>query len=207
MEKEIINLIFDCDGTLIDSYGAITDTVYKLFRMHNICFCRDHIRECCLRSTVSDTIIKLSEEKGLDSAQLLEEYAGLDEDRTMITLCAHAEDVLFNSAFRCFVYTHRGPSCRDIFESLGILDCFVEIVDKSYHFKRKPDGEGVEYIVDKYGLDRERTFYVGDRNLDIECGVNAGVRTIFLKSSGLDIDCSKADYVVSDLSEINSIFS
>lgn len=207
MENGRINLIFDCDGTLIDSYGAISDTVHRLFLAHGTDCSKDYIREYSLRSTVSDCVRHLSEKYGLDFETMHDEYGRTEENRNMITLIPHAADVAENDEFRCFVYTHRGPDCRQIFQRLGILDCFVEIVDKSCGFKRKPDPEGVTYLVEKYGMDKKRTYYVGDRALDIECGINAGVGTIFLNSSGLDIDCSKADFVIDDLREIIDRFA
>ena len=75
-------------------------------------------------------------------------------------------------------------------------------MDFSFGFKAKPDSQGVDYLVQKYGLDKAKTYYVGDRIIDIQCGLNAGVGTIFYNSSGLDIDSSEADFVVSDLAEI-----
>jgi D-glycero-D-manno-heptose 1,7-bisphosphate phosphatase len=35
-----------------------------------------------------------------------------------------------------------------------------------------------------YGIDLARSFFVGDKALDAECGRNAGVRTILLNSAG-----------------------
>lgn len=197
-----INLIFDCDGTLIDSYGAIVDRICRAFAMHGVDCDPEYVREWSLRTTADECIVKLSGENGLNSEEMLEQVRELSENFDMITLIPHVKDVLGNSSFRCFVYTHRGISCREIFDKLKITDCFEEIVDKTYHFKRKPDSEGVDYLVNKYSMDKSRTFYVGDRTIDIECGINAGIKTIFFNSGHIDVDTSSADYVIEDLIEI-----
>lgn len=204
--KDLINLIFDCDGTLIDSYGAIVDRICRLFSAHSISCMPESVREYALRTSVKDCIALLCEQNGLDFASLYSEYDSLKEDRTRITLYPHVEEVLADDAFRCFVFTHRGPSCREIFTELHIISSFVEIVDSSFGFRRKPDSEGLDYLVKKYAMDRSRTYYVGDRSIDLDCGKNAGIGTIFFNSSGIDINISKADHTVSDLLEILSLF-
>lgn len=201
-----INLIFDCDGTLIDSYGAISDRIYRQFKKHNIICNPVKIREYCLRTNANDCILFLSERCGLDGQEMIKEVHSLAENHDLITLYPNVVSVLENNAFNCFVYTHRGTSCVEIFEKLRIKDYFTEIVDRTYGFERKPASEGVDYLVKKYDMDKDNTYYVGDRTIDIECGINAGIKTIFFNSCGLDLDCSKADYVVQDLSEINTLF-
>lgn len=201
-----INLIFDCDGTLVDSYNAITDQIVRAFASLGLACEPEDVRRLCLFHTVGYCIEEIAKRNGLDVKMVEEAYGGTPENRALISLYPNCRQLLTNEAFRCFVYTHRGLSCHDIFGRLGIEDLFVEIVDASYGLEKKPSGQGVDYIACKYGLDRSRTYYVGDRIIDIECGVNAGVGTIFFNSSGLDIDCSKADYVVSDLGEIANIF-
>lgn len=205
MENAKYNLIFDCDGTLVDSYPAIVDKVYTLFKNQGIECGKEEIREYSLRTTVGDCIEMLARRHGITEETIAREWPNLPEDFSIVTLCPHIKEILSNDKYRCFVYTHRGPRCRELFTLLGIIDYFEEIIDSSRDFKRKPSGEAVSYLVNKYSLDKERTFYVGDRSLDIECGIDAGVKTIFYNSSGLNIDCSKADFVINDPIEINEI--
>lgn len=205
MNNDRINLIFDCDGTIIDSYGAITDVVCRLFLTHGIVCDSGEVRKLALFRNVTYAVTETARAYGLDPAVLWAEYGGIKEDTDRITLMPGARQLLDCPRFTCFMYTHRGPGCRDILSRLGVLDAFTEIVDTGYGFRRKPDSQGVDYLVEKYGLDRRKTYYVGDRSVDLECGKNAGVGTVFLRSSGLDIDCSAADYSVGCLSDIMSL--
>ena len=77
-----------------------------------------------------------------------------------------------------FVYTHKGKNAYPILEDLGILSYFQEIVTTDNGFRRKPDPEGVDYLVDKYQLDRSETYYIGDRTLDVDLADNAGIVSI-----------------------------
>lgn len=203
--NKMTNLIFDCDGTLIDSYPAITDAIVRLFRRHGVVCDSEEVRQMALLHYVDYCVRELAVRSGLDPEVLVRERPGVEEDISLITLMPGAWELLESGKFNCFVYTHRGESCGEILNRLGVHDLFTEIVDSTLGLKRKPDGEGVNYIIDRYSLDRARTFYVGDRALDIECGRNAGVKTVFLRSAGVDIDCSQADFAVSSLQEIMTL--
>jgi len=52
--------------------------------------------------------------------------------------------------------------------------------DDPYATDRKPSPELVLSAAKEYGLDLTGSFFIGDRLTDIECGLNAGCRTIFL---------------------------
>lgn len=45
---------------------------------------------------------------------------------------------------------------------------------------RKPKTKFIDMIVDEFNIDLKETFVIGDHPSDIELGVNAGCRTIFL---------------------------
>ena len=102
-----------------------------------------------------------------------------------------------------FVYTHRGSSSESILERLGILDCFREVVTSLYGFAAKPSGEGVRYLLDKYGLDPAETWYVGDRTLDVYCAKDAAVRALlFLAPDSCVSPTGQEDRIIRDLREI-----
>ena len=200
--KDRINLIFDCDGTLVDSYDAITDHILRTFAAFGKSCSPEDIRTRCLYRTVGHCLEEKAAEYSLDLQSVRNEYSSSSDNIELIKLYPGTRMLLENENFRSFVYTHRSKSVYDIFSRLGIIDCFEDIVDFSFGFKAKPDSQGVDYLVEKYSLNKAKTYYVGDRIIDIQCGNNAGVGTIFYNSSGLDIDCSEADFVVSDLTGI-----
>lgn len=50
-------------------------------------------------------------------------------------------------------------------------------------FARKPDPEAAMYLMEKYGLEPENTYYIGDRSLDIDFARNSQIQSInFLTS-------------------------
>lgn len=206
MSDERINLIFDFDGTLVNSYGAIIDAFLRLFGRYGVTCDPEQVRDLALRESTRHTLEVIGGANGLDVNAIVKEFSAREENLSLMSLYPHIGELLGDKRFRCFVYTHRGQSSVEILRYFGIDGFFEEIVNNTYGLARKPDGAGVEYLVAKYGLDRSKTYYVGDRRLDIECGLNAGCGAIFYQSSGLDIECADASFVVSDFGEIPGLF-
>lgn len=83
--------------------------------------------------------------------------------------------------------------------------------DDPYASDRKPSPELLFKAAEIYNLDLKQSFFIGDRLSDIECGINAGCRTVFLiheKSSRRgtadpedNIACGKAHYIAHNLME------
>ncbi len=66
--------------------------------------------------------------------------------------------------------------------------------------RRKPSPAMVLEAAAAHGLDLQRSWFVGDRTADIECGRNAGLRTILVETGyGRDhLECG-ADHTAADL--------
>ena len=83
-----------------------------------------------------------------------------------------------------FVYTHKGDNALTILRDLGLESYFTEILTSQSGFARKPNPEAATYLLDKYQLDPEKTYYIGDRTLDVEFAQNSGIQSInFLEST------------------------
>jgi D-glycero-D-manno-heptose 1,7-bisphosphate phosphatase len=61
---------------------------------------------------------------------------------------------------------------------------------------RKPGTKFVEEAINKYIIDRNISFFIGDRNSDILCGKRAGLKTILVRNPDSDYkeDENKPDY-------------
>lgn len=200
--KRKINLIFDCDGTILNSYNAIVDWIYRIFEKMGATCNKEEIYQLCLYKNVDYCVKVLADKFCLNIEDIYKNSEEVKENLELISAYPNLKELITNPRFNSFVYTHRGPSCKAVLDNLGVLKDFIEVVDSTYKLKKKPDPEGIEYLINKYSLDRENTYYVGDRLIDIQCGLNANIKTIFFNSSGLDIDSSKADFVVSNLIDI-----
>lgn len=65
---------------------------------------------------------------------------------------------------------------------------------------RKPAPGMILQAEREHGIDLLRAFFIGDKEIDVECGRNAGVRTIRVQTGFQhDMEASAADWVAKDL--------
>lgn len=180
--------IWDLDGTLLDSYEAILSGIEETFGQFAIPYDKEKVREFILRYSVQDLLKQVAEERKLD-AEVLNQVRGqsLAEKNAQVVLMPDAREVLAWAAeqgIQQFVYTHKGDNAFTILRDLGLAEYFTEILTGQSGFARKPSPEVATYLLDKYQLNPEKTYYIGDRTLDVEFAQNSGIQSInFLESS------------------------
>ena len=180
--------IWDLDGTLLDSYEAILSGIEETFGQFSIPYDKDKVREFILQYSVQDLLEQVAEEKKLDVEVLNQMRAqSLAEKNAQVVLMPGAREVLSwaeQVGIQQFVYTHKGDNAFTILRDLALESYFREILTSQSGFARKPSPEAATYLLDKYQLDPEKTYYIGDRTLDVEFAQNSGIQSInFLESS------------------------
>ena len=199
--------IWDMDGTLIDSYGAIVSSLTDVARACGAADSPETILKAVKQGSVSGYLRDLSAGTGKSTEALYQMYRATghakDHEITLIPGAAETLRALQEQKAQHFVYTHRGATTRPLLERLGIKGYFTEIVTSENGFRPKPSGEGVTYLLEKYGLDRMKTAYVGDRTLDVLCAKDAGVQAIlYLPEDSCVEPTGKEDRIVRDLTEL-----
>ena len=180
--------IWDLDGTLLDSYEAILSGIEETFGQFSIPYDKEKVREFILKYSVQDLLVQVAEERKLDVEVLNQVRAqSLAEKNAQVVLMPGARDVLAwtdQVGIQQFVYTHKGDNAFAILRDLGLESYFTEILTSQSGFARKPNPEAATYLLDKYQLDPEKTYYIGDRTLDVEFAQNSGIQSInFLEST------------------------
>ena len=180
--------IWDLDGTLLDSYEAILSGIEETFAQFSIPYDKEKVREFILKYSVQDLLVQVAEERKLDVEVLNQVRAqSLAEKNAQVVLMPGAREVLDwtdQAGMQQFVYTHKGDNALTILRDLGLESYFTEILTSQSGFERKPSPEAATYLIDKYQLDPEKTYYIGDRTLDVEFAQNSGIQSInFLEST------------------------
>lgn len=148
--------------------------------------------------------MQVAEERGLDVDRLNQVRAqSLAEKNAQVILMPGAREVLAwanQQGIQQFVYTHKGDNALTFLRDLGLDVYFTEILTSQSGFARKPSPEAATYLISKYHLKPDRTFYIGDRTLDIEFAQNSSIQSInFL---GAPVDCN---HQISCLADIPSL--
>ena len=202
--------IWDLDGTLLDSYGLIVNSLYTIYSEKGVIIPKEEILYEVINESVSIFIRKMEAKYGIPFDELKDRYSHITHQELLtITAMNHSKDILewlSSQGIKSYVYTHRGITTETVLKNIGLYDYFTDIVSSLDNFKRKPDPEGLNYLINKYHLDKDNTYYVGDRKLDIECANNAHIKSImFIPSSSPALPTGKETYVIKDLLEIKEI--
>ena len=199
--------IWDLDGTVLDSYKVIVPSLYDAAAQFGLKPDAEEIYRQVITGTVGDCLKMLAQAAGVPLAVIRPRYeainAGRAQDVGLIPGAREALQALAAKGARHFVFTHRGSSALFILRHLGVLDLFGEVVTGEQGFPRKPAPDAVNYLLAKYDLDREHTYYVGDRNIDTECAGNAGIKGILYLPAGSPCTPNGAESLtVQDLRDI-----
>ena len=199
--------IWDLDGTLLDSYAVIVKGAKAAAEDAGLADTEDDVLKGVKQVSVTSYLKGAAERSGIPFEEMKQRYRthahALDDEITLIDGAKETLERLRREGAEHFVYTHRGASSRPILQRLGILDCFRDIVTAEAKLAPKPSGEGVRYLLEKYGLDPAETWYVGDRAVDMYCAKDAGVNALlYLEPDPVVSPTGVEDRIVRALREI-----
>lgn len=203
-------LIWDLDGTLLDSYGIIVSSLKETLEELEVTISEQEILNYVITYSVSAFIKKMADELDKMPEEIAKRSSEISGARNLkIKPIPNAIEILqavSDMGITNYVYTHKGKSTEEVLMNLGMRQFFAEVITNQSGFERKPSPDAINYLVEKYQLCKENTFYVGDRSIDVECAVNAGIKSILFLAEGSCVKVTgKEDFVVHDLLEIRDV--
>ena len=186
---------WDFDGTLFDTYGRITRAMLKGMADCGLEASPEEVRGLMkVRLWHACETFAASSGGRATAEELLQGYKRHSEEEgpESMRLYPGAADVLREirrRGGRNYILTHRGETCLPALEREGIADCFTDLVTADMGFPAKPAPDGLNYLIEKHGLDRRQCVMIGDRDLDLECGVNAGIACALFDADGCGASC------------------
>jgi len=203
-------LIWDADGTLLDTYPVIDRSILKSLEMLGQTCPLDEISKLG-KVSLTHCMSTLSQKYGVDQDELLrlhgENYLSfsLEEQPPFDGVVRICERIVAGGG-QNFIVTHRGrESLEQLLTFHGMSDLFTERVAKDDDYPRKPDPAAFLAVIEKYGLPREKTLGVGDRDLDILGAQNAGIAACFFGDASVLPESAVPEYVVEDYRELEAI--
>lgn len=197
----IKHLFFDFDGTISDSYPLFMEIFRDLSAANGweLPYNDEELLHHLLVS-VKAAHRDLGWDKFIEYADFWNAFQTLQTEKALkfkafpqaVELLRYATE----KGIKCYVYTHSGRVVVDkMFRSMGIDGYITDSVDKSMGFPEKPAPDALLYMLKKHGLKPEECMMVGDRPIDAEAGVNAGMRGCLWDLYGIFADRSPDLYV------------
>ena len=200
------HLIYDFDGTLSDTYPCFTETVLTMLKSRGLS--GDY------KKVYDD--LKVSVGHALKHSDLPEDYEILRKEFHVVhdelaleiqKPYPEAEEILryaMAQGHKNYLYTHSGTIVKILLEKWGIADCFEDIIDSTMKFPTKPAPNALNWLCEKHGLDKSECIMIGDRDIDTDCGRNAGMKGCLFDPEHY-YDDSDVDYRIENLLELKNI--
>jgi phosphoglycolate phosphatase len=182
-------LVFDLDGTLIDSRLDLVHSINAMLRH----FDRPELPEELIASYVGDgapALVRRALGDSVDEAHLqpaLEYFLGYYRIHKLdhTTVYAGVPEMLkqlatpSNGMQRLMAVLSNKPvnPSRDIVRALGMGDYFVRIYGGNSFATKKPDPLGLQTILEETGVAASEAIIIGDSSIDVLTGRNAGLWT------------------------------
>ena len=212
--NKIKAIIFDLDGTLIDSVVDLTNSVnYTLAEIG----LPGHTTEE-IRSYVGDGVQKLIK-RSLGKTHLnkfddafsifMKHYGAHCTDNTV--LCNGVAETLPKLAqnYLLAVLTNKSVQFSlNILHALKIAPYFKEVLGGDSLPTKKPDPAGLLLLAEKWSIDpASEMVMVGDHATDIELGQRAGCKTIFIKGGIGETRAMVPDFIISSIAELPDLLN
>lgn len=201
------HVIWDFDGTLFDTYPSMTKAMQGALEMRGYSEPEEDIYSYLKVTTghakkIYKDKYSLGEDFDEDFKRIRQEievgisfpYPGVVE---------LLRDIVAAGGYN-YICTHRSISTYKFLEHHGLSELFRGCVTADDGFAPKPAPDSVKYILDKYGIDPADAVMVGDRELDVKAGQNAGIcGCAYSDGTGTPIPC--ADVTARDMDELRRI--
>lgn len=200
------HIIWDFDGTLFDTYPVMARCFQGMLAKHGI-----EEQEDCISALMKVSIGETYRHfigKYLLGDGFKKQYEDLrtkNEFESVLPFNGIPE-VLRTICESCgynYLFTHRGNSALRLLEKYDLLSYFKEAVTKEQNFARKPSPDAIHYLMNKYGFPAEEAIMVGDREIDILSGKNAGIFSCCFTGGGEK--CGAADFNIDSFSDFDKV--
>jgi phosphoglycolate phosphatase len=196
-------ILFDLDGTLIDSTDAILESfrvAYSKFEF-GIPDDRDIVEQ--IGYPLDDMFRSLGVEDGMVDEFVVafkNHYRAISREKTILLPYAKESVVEASKIARVGVVTTKTTLFSSkLMEHLGLMSYFEVFIGREDVKHPKPHPEPIYKALEKFDIDKSRCWMIGDTCLDIDSAKSAGINSVALLSGyGTQEQLSKCSATIKD---------
>jgi len=204
-------IIFDFDGTLVDSNDIIVSALQETAKRARKEMLSDKELDNILGKPLDIQVKSFATENVEDHVEFYRHYYRSHRD-TMTKIFPGIKEMLDElKALGCImgIVSNKGTSgLRHGIEMFGLEDYFEFVISAYDVVNRKPHPEPIYKALEILKADPHEALFIGDSTHDIECGKNASVKTVLVDWSILNKEilmASEPDYVIKDAKDLIDI--
>lgn len=179
-------IVFDLDGTLIDSVPDIKDCIndmlkkfgHKERQLSEIKQMIGHGARNLVKNAIGEDLTKDQLQARLDYYNDIYTNSGSPKTKLFDGI-ANVLNEFKARGFLLAVLTNKPQETTDDVYNTYLsefgFDC---VIGQRPEFKIKPDPDALLYLLEKLNVKKENAFFVGDGETDVQVGINAGVKSV-----------------------------
>jgi len=209
-KNTITHVCFDLDGTLVDSRDTILKSTQVALDELNI---PHNIPEDIFTNMIGKHFVDIFEELKInvpDFERFISVYKGLYfnfiDSSNLYPEVEETLKHLNDKQIKVSLLTTKGQDqAEKIIDHFKLRTSFDYLMGRRDELAHKPSPEPLLYICKELKLNPVETIMVGDTELDIQCGKNAGSKTcgvLYGYRTNNQLEKEKPDFIISGLNEL-----
>lgn len=177
-----MTILFDLDGTLIDSTEAILESFHHTFD----CYKATHPTDEKIKSLIGYPLDVMYTQLGVDQEKVWEyvktykeHYRIISTQKTfLLPQAKEAVELASKFAILGIVTTKTGEYSKILMEHFGLMHYFDVLIGREHVQNPKPHAEPIEKALSALGQDKEDAWIIGDTRLDLGSAKNAEIGAV-----------------------------
>ena len=205
-------IIFDFDGTLVDTAPDLIASANYVFKKHNQLEITYHEGLACSSDGTLAFLLKRFSKEEIDSQDLVNEFiefyltvcadnVSLFSDLEFLLKDLHQQNIILGIVTnKPKIFTHK------IIERLDIQHLFKFVISPDYGFKPKPDNDMLISALMRENLNPAEVLYIGDGERDIIAANKTNVGSVLAAYGYIDtkenVEVWGYDYVINSSTDL-----
>ena len=175
-------ILFDLDGTLIDSTEAILESFHNSFKVHNFKAPSDEEIKALIGYPLDEMYNSLGVNKDevWDYVATYKEYYRVisTQKTELLPFAKEAVEKASEFATLAIVTTKTGKYSQVLMEHFELMQYFEVLIGREHVQNPKPHAEPILNALEQLGLEDTDIWMIGDTKLDLISAKNAGVNAV-----------------------------